>query len=61
MLGGRGSRVRSGFRKRLTVGPSGALSRTFRRLEERGVLEAAPHHVTITDPDSLCALAELIE
>ena len=37
------------------------LSRTFRRLEEEGVLEAAPHHVTITDPRKLAALAELIE
>jgi len=37
------------------------LSRTFRRLEENGVLEAAPHHVTITDPKSLRALAEWIE
>ena len=37
------------------------LSRTFRRLEEDGVLEAAPHHVIITDPDSLRALAEWIE
>ena len=37
------------------------LSRTFRRLEDDGVLEAAPHHVTIHDPDSLRALAEWIE
>jgi CRP/FNR family transcriptional regulator len=37
------------------------LSRTFRRLEEDHVLEAAPHHVTITDPDRLRALAEWIE
>ena len=37
------------------------LSRTFRRLEDDGVLEAAPHHVTIRDPDSLRALAEWIE
>ena len=37
------------------------LSRTFRRLEEDGVLEAAPHHVTITDPEKLHALAEWIE
>ena len=37
------------------------LSRTFRRLEEEGVLVAAPHHVTITDPGKLAALAELIE
>jgi len=37
------------------------LSRTFRRLEEDGVLEAAPHHVTITDPEKLRALAEWIE
>jgi CRP-like cAMP-binding protein len=37
------------------------LSRTFRRLEEDGVLEAAPHHVTITDPMRLRALAEWIE
>jgi len=37
------------------------LSRTFKRLEEDGVLEAAPHHVTIKDPRKLAALAELIE
>lgn len=37
------------------------LSRTFRRLEEDGVLEAAPRHVTITNPESLRALAEWIE
>jgi CRP/FNR family transcriptional regulator len=37
------------------------LSRTFRRLEEDGVLEAAPHHVTISNPGKLAALAELIE
>jgi CRP/FNR family transcriptional regulator len=37
------------------------LSRTFRRLEEEGVLEAAPHHVTVVDPRKLAALAELIE
>jgi CRP/FNR family transcriptional regulator len=37
------------------------LSRTFKRLEEDGVLEAAPHHVTINDPRKLAALAELIE
>ena len=37
------------------------LSRTFRRLEDDGVLEAAPHHVIIRDPDALRSLAELIE
>lgn len=37
------------------------LSRTFRRLEEDGVLEAAPHHVVVVDPKSLRALAEWIE
>ena len=37
------------------------LSRTFRKLEEEGVLEASPHHVTITDPARLATLAELIE
>ena len=37
------------------------LSRTFRRLEDDGILEAAPHHVTIHDPDSLRSLAEWIE
>ena len=37
------------------------LSRTFRRLEDDGVLEAAPHHVIIHDPDALRSLAELIE
>lgn len=37
------------------------LSRTFRRLEEDGVLEAAPHHVTVVDPCKLRSLAEWIE
>ena len=37
------------------------LSRNFRRLEDDGILEASPHHVTIHDPDSLRSLAELIE
>jgi len=37
------------------------LSRTLRRLEDDGILEAAPHHVTIHDPDSLRSLAEWIE
>ena len=37
------------------------LSRTFRRLEDDGVLEAAPRHVTVLDPDGLRSLAELIE
>jgi CRP/FNR family transcriptional regulator len=37
------------------------LSRTLRRLEDDGVLEAAPHHLTITDPGALRALAEWIE
>ena len=37
------------------------LSRTFRRLEDDGILEAAPYHVTIHDPDSLRSLVELIE
>jgi CRP/FNR family transcriptional regulator len=37
------------------------LSRTFRRLEDDGVLVAAPHHVTIIDPKKLADLAELIE
>ncbi len=37
------------------------LSRTFRRLEEDGIVTAAPHHVTINDPDRLRALAEWIE
>jgi CRP-like cAMP-binding protein len=37
------------------------LSRTFRRLEDDGVLEAAPRHVTVHDPDGLRSLAELIE
>lgn len=37
------------------------LSRTFRRLEDEGVIEAAPHHVTITNPRKLADLAELIE
>lgn len=37
------------------------LSRTFRRLEEDGILEAAPHHVTVVDPDKLRSLAEWLE
>ena len=37
------------------------LSRTFRRLEEDGILTAAPHHVTILRPDRLRSLAEHIE
>jgi CRP/FNR family transcriptional regulator len=37
------------------------LSRTFRRLEEDGILEAAPHHVTVLDPGKLRSLAEWIE
>lgn len=37
------------------------LSRTFRRLEEDGILEAAPHHVTVVDPGKLRSLAEWIE
>jgi CRP/FNR family transcriptional regulator len=37
------------------------LSRTFRRLEDDGVLEAAPHHVTIRNPEKLASLAEMIE
>jgi CRP/FNR family transcriptional regulator len=37
------------------------LSRTFRRLEDDGVLKAEPHYVTIHDPDALRSLAELIE
>jgi len=37
------------------------LSRTFRRLEEDGILEAAPHHVTVVDPAKLRSLAEWIE
>ncbi len=37
------------------------LSRTFRRLEEDGILEAAPHHVTVLDPGKLRSLAEWLE
>lgn len=37
------------------------LSRTFRRLEEDGIIEAAPHHVTVVDPGKLRSLAEWIE
>jgi CRP/FNR family transcriptional regulator len=37
------------------------LSRTFRRLEDDGVLEAEPHHVTVLSPERLRALAEWIE
>lgn len=37
------------------------LSRTFRRLEEDGVIEAAPHHVTVLDPSKLSSMAEWIE
>jgi len=37
------------------------LSRTFRRLEEDGILEAAPHCVTVVNPGKLRSLAEWIE
>jgi len=37
------------------------LSRTFRRLEEDGIIEAAPRHVTVLDPRKLHSLAEWIE
>jgi len=37
------------------------LSRTFRRLEEDGVLSAQPDHITVLLPDRLRALAEWIE
>jgi len=37
------------------------LSRTFRRLEDDGLLSAAPHHVTVHLPDRLRELAEHIE
>jgi CRP-like cAMP-binding protein len=37
------------------------LSRTFRRLEDDGLLSAAPHHVTIHQPHRLRDLAEHIE
>lgn len=37
------------------------LSRTFRRLEEEGIIEAAPHHVIVLDPGKLQSLAEWIE
>jgi CRP/FNR family transcriptional regulator len=42
------------------TGPE-VLSRTFRRLEDDGILVAAPHHVTVLDPARLRALAEWIE
>jgi CRP-like cAMP-binding protein len=37
------------------------LSRTFRSLEEDGILEAAPRHVTVLDAPRLRSLAEWIE
>jgi CRP/FNR family transcriptional regulator len=37
------------------------LSRTFRRLEDAGILTAAQHAVTINDPGKLRSLAEWIE
>jgi CRP-like cAMP-binding protein len=37
------------------------LSRTFRRLEDDGVLTAEPHHVVVLSPGRLRALAEWIE
>jgi CRP/FNR family transcriptional regulator len=37
------------------------LSRTFRRLEEDGLIEAAPHHVVVLDPAKLRSLAEWLE
>jgi CRP/FNR family transcriptional regulator len=42
------------------TGPE-VISRTFRRLEDDGILAAAPHHVTVLDPARLRALAEWIE
>jgi CRP/FNR family transcriptional regulator len=44
----------------LGTGPE-VLSRTFRRLEDDGILAAAPHHVTVLDPARLRALAEWLE
>ena len=44
----------------LGTGPE-VLSRTFRRLEDDGIIAAAPHHVTVLDPAKLRALAEWIE
>jgi hypothetical protein len=37
------------------------LSRTFRRLEDDGVLKAEPHRVTVLSPERLRALAEWLE
>jgi CRP/FNR family transcriptional regulator len=42
------------------TGPE-VLSRTFRRLEDDGILTSSPHHVTVLDPLRLRALAEWIE
>ena len=42
------------------TGPE-VISRTFRRLEDDGILAAAPHHVTVLDPARLRALAEWID
>ena len=42
------------------TGPE-VLSRTFRRLEDDGILAAAPRHVTVLDPVRLRALAEWID
>ncbi len=44
----------------LGTGPE-VLSRTFRRLEDDGIIAAAPHHVTVLDAAKLRALAEWIE
>jgi CRP/FNR family transcriptional regulator len=42
------------------TGPE-VISRTFRRLEDDGILAAAPHHVTVLDPARLRALAEWLD
>lgn len=44
----------------LGTGPE-VLSRTFRRLEDDGILTAAPRHVTVLDAARLRALAEWLE
>jgi CRP/FNR family transcriptional regulator, dissimilatory nitrate respiration regulator len=44
----------------LGTGPE-VLSRTFRGLQDDGIIAAAPRHVTVLDPAKLRALAEWIE
>lgn len=59
-----GERVQLGAPKHLVAAQCGTapevLSRTFKKLEESGVLRAGPNHVEVLDPERLRALAEWI-